>query len=444
MRASPWILIATAACSPPPVDAGALTGDDTVEVTSGADTSSTSTSTSSTSGSEEDSTTAAEKLDVGVPIDDPLDHGCSPAPGEMPGGGGKGGSGVAFSNVWVADTNGSTVLKVDTRTLTERARYHTHATPTAMPSRTSVSLNGDVAIANRGQGIDGVAGQSGVTVISTRAETCIDRDGDGEIRTSSGPGDLLPWGDDECVLWHRRFDARSNRPVAWTSGTYDADACRWVDTYVWTATSTPSGRARVLLLDGDDGEVVGDVVIDGWVTDDDRIVYGGAVDSHNDFWFIPPSGDQLGHVRFEDLSYEVVVGPPHGNYGVYVDRADRVLIANGDVSRYDPADETWQTGYCGCTQIAQSSDGRLWTNALVEIDDSTLMPVGKPSASDEMPWGMSFDIDGRLMAIYYDRIAAIAVDSGARQTFYPEGAPFFYTYSDMTGWGLANVVQPEG
>ena len=86
----------------------------------------------------------------------------------------------------------------------------------------------------------------------------------------------------------------------------------------------------------------------------------------------------------------------------------------------------------------------MWTNALVEIDASTLMPMGKPPIPDEMPWGLSFDIDGRLMAIYYDRIARIDVDTGARETFYPQGNPFFYTYSDMTGWGLASVVQPEG
>jgi hypothetical protein len=81
---------------------------------------------------------------------------------------------------------------------------------------------------------------------------------------------------------------------------------------------------------------------------------------------------------------------------------------------------------------------------LVEIDDSTLMQVSRPTLGDEMPWGMSFDIDGRLMAIYNNRIARVDVDTGARETFYPVGDPYFYTYSDMTGWGLANVVQPEG
>lgn len=441
MRAAIGLGLALIACRPSPADGGSLAS------TGPGGSSSTGTSSAGATTDDGADTTAGTKLDIGSSPDDPLDHGCSPAPDAMPGGGGpEGGGGTSFSNIWVADTNGATILKIDTRTMTERARYRTHASTSSLPSRTSVNLNGDVAVANRGQGIDGVAGQSGVTVISTRAETCIDRNADGMLQTSSGPNDLLDWEDDECVRWHHPFDARSNRPVAWTTGTYDADACRWVDTRLWTATSHAPGQARVVLFDGDDGTILGDVVIDDWVTDDDRIVYGGAVDSHNDFWFIPPSGNLLGHVRLDDLTYEVIEGPEHNDYGVFIDSSDRVLVANGSLARFDPADDTWTIGQCGCTQVVELPDGELWGNSLVRIDGTTLMPASDPVNGDELPWGLSVDIDGRLMAVYTDRVARIDVATGGTQTFYPASSPnlIFYTYSDMTGWGLMNVAQPEG
>lgn len=442
MRSTVLLVAAlAAACRPAPADGGAF------GTTGGPPSTSTGASSPTTTAElGSDDTTAGAKLDVGTDVDDPLDHGCSPGPDEMPGPANPEGGSGAFSNIWVADTANATILKIDTRTMTERARYLTHPEILAQPSRTSVNLNGDVAVANRGRGRAGMPGQSGVTVISTRAETCVDRNGDGVLQTSSGPGDLLDWDADECVLWHQPFDAPSNRPVAWTTGTYDAERCRWVDTRVWTATSAGPNEARVLLLDGEDGSILGDVLVEGWVTDDVRIVYGGAVDSHNDFWFIPPSGDQLGHVRLDDLGYEIVQGPPHGNYGIFVDRSDRVLVTNGDVTRYDPADGSWVTGQCGCTQIVELADGALWTNALTEVDPVTLALLGDPPSGDEMPWGLSVDIDGKLMAVYFDRVSRFDLESGAAQTFYPAPAPslYFYTYSDMTGWGLLNVAQPEG
>lgn len=445
-RAITLTTLSVLACTPEPVNGGALSDNTTVVLTTSSD-GVTSSGPSSASTGDASSATDAVKLDVGVAADDPLDHGCSPAPGEMPGPDNpEGGSDVGFSNIWVADSEGTTVLKIDTRTMQERARYRTHAQTTASPSRTSVSLNGDVAVANRGTGADGAAGQSGVTVISTRAETCIDRNGDGQLQSSTAAGDLLDWESDECVIWHRSFDAPSNRPVAWTSGSYDAEACRWVDTYVWTATSAAPGTARILLLDGDDGEIVGDVVIDGWTTNDDRVVYGGAVDSHNDFWFIPPDGNQLGHVRFDDLTYEVIEGPDHGDYGIFVDSSDRVLIANGSLARYDPADGTWVVGSCQCTQIGQRPNGELWANSLVQIDQNSLNTLTPPDAQPGAgaPWGMSFDIDGHLMAVYFDRVERRDVDSGETLGFHPTDNPLFYTYSDMTGWGLLNVVNPAG
>jgi hypothetical protein len=34
---------------------------------------------------------------------------------------------------------------------------------------------------------------------------CIDKNGNGQIETSTGANDIKPWGQDECVLWHTAF-----------------------------------------------------------------------------------------------------------------------------------------------------------------------------------------------------------------------------------------------
>ncbi len=102
-------------------------------------------------------------------------------------------SDYAFSTIWIANSPQGTVSKIDTRTGSERGRYVTGPEADPDPSRTSVNLQGDVAVANRG---------GSVAKIATRLADCEDRDGDGTIATSSGSSDVLAWSDDECVLWH--------------------------------------------------------------------------------------------------------------------------------------------------------------------------------------------------------------------------------------------------
>ncbi|AKF04951.1 hypothetical protein [Sandaracinus amylolyticus] len=104
--------------------------------------------------------------------------------------------------IWIPSTGDGTIVKVDVQTFEPLARYRTG--PNALldePSRTAVDVRGDVYVTN-------VHGES-VTRIAARPALCPDRDGDGTVRTSSGPDDVLPWGEDECVLWnHPMPDAR--------------------------------------------------------------------------------------------------------------------------------------------------------------------------------------------------------------------------------------------
>ncbi len=131
-----------------------------------------------------------EVFDVFGDADLPGDNGgdCS--------GGGSGGDGFDFSYIWIANSPEGTVSKIDTVMATEVARYRTG--PGAPdPSRTSVNLEGDVAVLNR---------TGSVSKIAATLKDCTDANGNGIIETSSGPADILTWGADECVVWHTELD----------------------------------------------------------------------------------------------------------------------------------------------------------------------------------------------------------------------------------------------
>ena len=60
---------------------------------------------------------------------------------------------VANSYIWIANSQQGTVSKIDTRELLELGRYWVRPDKAGSPSRTSVNLDGDVAVAARTGGI---------------------------------------------------------------------------------------------------------------------------------------------------------------------------------------------------------------------------------------------------------------------------------------------------
>lgn len=100
--------------------------------------------------------------------------------------------------IWIANTAEGTVSKVDTNTYTELGRYEVAVdwsirTDQNGPSRTSVDSEGSVYA--------GARFGTSLTKISSRGGNCPDTNGDGQITTSTGAGDVLPLGQDDCVIW---------------------------------------------------------------------------------------------------------------------------------------------------------------------------------------------------------------------------------------------------
>lgn len=115
-------------------------------------------------------------------------------------------SGAGSKYIWIANTAESTVAKIDVETFVEVGRYQLvtgemapdGAAYGADPSRTSVNGEGDAFVGSRGG--------HGLTRISALGKDCPDTNGDGMITTSTGPMDVLPYGQDDCVLWFTKLE----------------------------------------------------------------------------------------------------------------------------------------------------------------------------------------------------------------------------------------------
>lgn len=155
-----------------------------------------------------------------------------------------------ISYIWIANSAQHTVSKINTQTLIEEGRYITRPDQAGNPSRTSVGLGGNVAVANR---------FGGVVKIYARLTDCVDVNGNGSIETADGAS-YLPWGQDECIAWYTPLDYTSQRAVAWTAVEIQDDV---YDEHVWvTGAGGVAGMdIDVLLLDGNTGAVAKQVAV---------------------------------------------------------------------------------------------------------------------------------------------------------------------------------------
>jgi hypothetical protein len=373
------------------------------------------------------------------------------------------GDDVELSFIWIANSTEGTVSKIDTRTGDEVARYVAGPSPQAEPSRTSVNLYGDVAVSNRGAAL---GGPGGVTKIAAREQDCEDRDDSGTIETSNGPGNVLPWGDDECVLWNLAIPSAQYtagpRPTAW-EGRLE-DGCPAKNPRLWVGWHDGAGgQATFHRVRGGTGAIDETVMVAG--NGLDYGPYGGAVDGNGDFWAI---FWQLGPlVRIDGMTLDVerieMPAPPADQqwaYGIALDQYGNPWIASaGAAAVYDVARGQWEfvsTGNqsmrgvavdgqnraifavdvvatTGCGVALVGGVGRSVVESVVEIPGCTT------------PVGVSIDVDGHIWVV--DQIANAAFKLH-RETLEPEltvnGLTGPYTYSDMTGAGLDLVVHPPG
>ena len=363
-------------------------------------------------------------FDVGSIPDSPDIGGCG-------GGGGGGGDDgeLKLSYIWIANSSQGTISKIDTETMVEMGRYQARPLQ-GDPSRTSVNLSGDVAVANR---------NGGVAKFWADPEDCVESNGIPGIQTSTGSGDVYAWGQDECLAWYTPMQCSSNRPVAWTRGTWDPVSCSWQDAKLWTACDS-----QVLLLDGETGDIEETISLGGYA-----FVYGGAADADGNFWGLDTGGGRL--FRVDGLDFTLGEWPlpvDASSYGIAVDSHGRPWVCGGGgASRFNLDTSTWTStqvgtgwGIGGCMTDGEST---LWhadygTAVLYGFDIDSLAVVGQI----QLPMyvhGISVDFYGKVWGVSFAGSTAYRTDPVTQVVDTFGGLIGAYTYSDMTGHALLHA-----
>jgi DNA-binding beta-propeller fold protein YncE len=356
--------------------------------------------------------------------------------------------------LWVANSAENTISKIDTETGKEVGRYAICGNP----SRTAVDLNGNGWVACRADGK--------VAKVAIDPADCIDKNGNGVIETSmdsDGNGvitgaEKLPAGADECVLLIVKPDPSD----VWARAlAIDADGYAWVGYYF---------AQKVYRLHPTTGATV-DVVNFASVTN--AKPYGMAIDSENTMWIAMRDGSPpaLGMVNLDTKPYQPkAFGTPGGHnvYGMTVDSLGHVWLAGGEhqvVSRFDPVTQTWikndAKAYPFARGVAASQDGKVYVahhtwsgdcslSHLVSIWDAETgaadgfvsLNTGNPKMG---PIGMAIDFSDHLWSVNQCASSVSKIDRITKKVIgsYPVGAGP-YTYSDMTGFALKTVSNPEG
>ncbi len=368
--------------------------------------------------------------------------------------GDSGGGMLDTSYIWIPSTSDGWVSKINTRTMTEEARFLTGpGGGSESVSRTAVSGDGRFVVVN-GRG----SGRS--TAVAANVEDCKDANGDGMITTSTGPGDVKPWGTDECIAWtlvHAAWDNNAThgpRGISWTAGEWSEAMCAFINPKVWLGYLANDGTAHMVRLDGPTGAVEQDLLVPGW-QGSGYAPYGGALDPLQRPWFTGLRGE-LARVEVAANPITVTRFPQPNeiqSYGMTVDPDGNPWMGgcSGPVSTYDVNSGQWITipGTSACHRgMAVDFDFHVWVASngpcgLVEIDGKTRTLVAQHQlAQCSTPIGVSIDVDGYVWLVDQEGWAW-KIDTKnvpAMQMMQVPGS--HYVYSDMTGGQLKSVSPP--
>ena len=316
-------------------------------------------------------------------------------------------------------------------------------------SRTSVNQFGDVAVSSRHEGR--------VTKVAALNVRCKDNNNNGMIDTATD-ANFLPWGEDECVVWNTPIPSPSYthgpRATAWEAVEMDPDTCEYPAPRVWIGYKDGNNAAHFLRLDGDDGAILDDVVVENWSTSFSP--YGGAVNSEGDFIITGYYGDRVLVIDSETLEITDLQIPAEfsGRYGMGVQGNGDIWIGAftgaHNLYHYKWATKEWLglgSANGSILGVAVDKEGRVWgagtgpcrlVQADAATDTYTATNIALPGCGS--PWGVSVDNEGYVWVVdKANKAYKVDPDTYAVELIVTELiGP--YTYSDMTGQGLQLVI----
>lgn len=394
------------------------------------------------------------------------------------------GSSSQQSVIWVANSGDGTVSKIDTRTHKQLARYQTFPGVTgtapnqrpinADPSRTTVSLGGDVAVANRAAFNGATTTNGSVVKIAGDKGNCQDRNGNGTIETYEGEANLIPdaflWKDttkpspDECVLWFTRTNTNAAgtvmqtlpRAAGWDGEITDTSLSQYL--YIGLFDTQ-----EVLRLDGATGAILKRINVAP------SRPYGLALDKNGTVWVMGREGGNGTLVKIEvknptqpDL-LKTYTPTQSCNYGITVDSRGLVYHAFGNcLARFDPVAEKYEymtvAGAGQLRGLAIDNKYNLWvadSNVGAHHIDVTALPPATGTSMVKLRQlsmqgtnaGVGIDFDNKPWVVSYagNSSHAYQIDPATNYSMFTYNSTNngtlveSYMYSDMTGYQLRNA-----
>jgi YVTN family beta-propeller protein len=346
-----------------------------------------------------------------------------------------------FNFIWVAASARGTIVKIDTQSGAILGEYLSAPNGRARnPSRTTVDGNGNVWTANR----DEAVGDSGSAIKIGLIENgqCVDRNGDGDIDTSTGLGDIRPWpngggiddgggvstAEDECILIYQRLpNAPNARHVS-----VDAQNNVWVGGYPFVPTTFHK-------LNGATGAIMASF-------SPQCGGYGGLIDGNNVLWSAAISQNVL--LRYDlNTNASSCIGAAQ-SYGLGIDTNGFIWNAmwtNNTVAKISSAGAI-QPGFPVPTGGSASrgvvitpSDNHVWiansnSNTVTRLDNNGLLLA--TIFVGNTPTGVAVDGAGKVWVtnLGSDDVMRINPATNSVDLTVPLGAGAGpYNYSDMTG-----------
>ena len=374
---------------------------------------------------------------------------------------------VNFPFIWVPGEEG-VVSKVGTETGDELGRYRV-ALYGGSPSRTSVDLEGNVWVGLRTAG-------TVVKIGLYEAGQYIDRNEDGVIQTSrdlDGDGDItgaeiLPWGQDECVLFE--VVLVPGHEGTYVPGTYEGpyDTDYWgtsprglavdAENNLWIGTGSPQ---KLYYIDGATGEILDVVDVSPW----DHYSYGATIDRNGILWLLhrwhyptAPTPTELLRVDSSALESIRAVHLPYEQYALASDYLGHLFLTGWESNKLFKIDiETdemiWvknTTEGCARGVVVTAKDNHVWVadtcrDSVLRYDNdgNFIAEIGGLDG----PSGIAVDAAGKIWATdrnseYIHRIdpETNTIDLSKRLS----GTGGHYSYSDMTGVVLTTMAPRIG
>ena len=349
--------------------------------------------------------------------------------------------------IWVPNSNLGTISKVDTKTGKELGRYRTGPkSPSTNPSRTTVDLQGNCWVGNRGTG-------TVVKVGLYENGQYEDRNGNGAIETSKdlnndgviSDSETLDWGKDECVLLETvviEGKEGSYKPGKYTGGYSSRPGPRGIaidsNNNLWAGTFGNS-KNKYYYINGKTGQIMKTVD----VSSQGHAAYGAVIDKNGILWSSSLSNSLL---KFNPADNSMkIIDVKHTTYGIALDKNNHLFVAgwgHNKLSRInittDKVEWTISTGNRTYPKgLTVDDNGDVWVAHYYEDAVVRWSNDGKKKATIKVgrqPSGVAIDAEGKPWSVNYSDQYLKRINPATNSVELEKLIKGnHYSYSDMTG-----------